>query len=114
MYTVSDCHALILNNKRSKMNMQNDLNSQAGKPDSKKIHYNILIDRNTYKVEQECMTGREILDLASKTPPERFQLNVRYKGGKVSKVAYDQTICFSEPGVEKFMTLPLDQTEGGH
>lgn len=82
------------------------------KPEEKK-HYSIMIDRNNYKVEQECMTGKEILTLAGKTPVERFQLNVRYKGGKVSKVGYDQTICFSEPGIEKFMTLPLDQTEGG-
>lgn len=91
-------------------NLQSDLKS--GKPEEKK-HYIIMIDRNTYKVEQECMTGKEILTLAGKTPVERFQLNVRYKGGKVSKVGYDQTICFSEPGIEKFMTLPLDQTEGG-
>lgn len=91
-------------------NTQND--PKDGKPEEKK-HYVIMIDRNTYKVEQECMTGKEILTLAGKTPVERFQLNVRYKGGKVSKVGYDQVICFSEPGIEKFMTLPLDQTEGG-
>jgi hypothetical protein len=91
-------------------NLQSD--PKTGKPEEKK-HYNIMIDRSTYKIEQECMIGREILTLAGKTPTERFQLNVRFKGGKVSKVGYDQTICFSEPGIEKFMTLPLDQTEGG-
>lgn len=91
-------------------NLQSE--SKSGKAEEK-THYVIMIDRNTYKVEQGCMTGREILTLAVKTPVERFQLNVRYKGGKVSKVGYDQTICFSEPGIEKFMTLPLDQTEGG-
>jgi hypothetical protein len=59
------------------------------------------------------MTGREILILAGKTPPERFQLNLRLKGGKVVKVGYDEKVCFTTPGVEKFMTIPLDQTEGG-
>ena len=74
--------------------------------------YMIFIDRQKYTVNQECMTGREILFLAEKTPVERFQLNVRIHGGKVEKVGYDQKICFTRPGVEKFMTIPLDQTEG--
>jgi hypothetical protein len=80
----------------------------SGKPD----HYEIMIDRTPKKVDQECMTGREILALVGKNPVERFQLNVRYRGGKVERVGYDQTICFSDPGIEKFVTLPLDQTEG--
>lgn len=75
-------------------------------------HYIITVDRSKYTVKEECMTGREILALAGKNPPERFQLNQRLKGGKVVKVAYDQKVCFTDPGVEKFMTIPLDQTEG--
>ncbi len=75
-------------------------------------HYVITVDRQKYAVKQECLTGREILLLAGKTPSERFQLNQRFQGGKVVKVGYDQKVCFTEPGVEKFMTIPLDQTEG--
>jgi len=75
--------------------------------------YLIIVDRQKFRVNEECMSGRAILILASKNPPERFQLNVRYRGGKVAKVAYDEVICFTKPGVEKFMTIPLDQTEGG-
>jgi hypothetical protein len=75
-------------------------------------HYIIMVDRQQFTVRQECMTGKEILVLAGKTPPERFQLNQRFKGGKVVKVGYDQKVCFTEPGIEKFMTIPLDQTEG--
>ena len=76
-------------------------------------HYLIMVDRLKYKVEKECLSGREILKLAGKIPSERFQLNQRYKGGKVVKIGYDQEVSFIEPGVEKFMTIPLDQTEGG-
>ncbi len=75
-------------------------------------HYIIMVDRQQFKVQCECMTGREILILAGKTPPERFQLNQRFKGGKVVRINYDQKVCFTEPGIEKFMTIPLDQTEG--
>jgi hypothetical protein len=75
-------------------------------------HYIITVDRHKFTVKQECLTGREILVLAGKNPPERFQLNQRLKGGKVVKIGYDQKVCFTEPGIEKFMTIPLDQTEG--
>jgi hypothetical protein len=73
-----------------------------------------MVDRQKYTVKQECLTGKEILLLAGKTPIQRFQLNQRFKGGKVVKVNYDQVVCFTEPGIEKFMTIPLDQTEGGN
>lgn len=79
---------------------------------SKVKFYEIKVDRNTFKVHQECMTGKEILVLAGKTPIERFQLNQRFKTGKVIVIRYDQKVCFSEPGIEKFTTIPLDQTEG--
>lgn len=75
-------------------------------------HYIIIVDREHFTVKQECLTGKEILTLAGKVPVERFQLNQRLKGGKVEKIGYDQKVCFTEPGIEKFMTLPLDQTEG--
>ncbi len=78
----------------------------------KERKYRIIIDREKFIVTKECMTGREILLLAGKTPPERFQLRQKFKGGKVVTVAYDQIVCFTEPGIEKFKTLPLDQTEG--
>lgn len=75
-------------------------------------HYKILVDNTNITVEQECLSGKEILLLAKKLPYERFQLNQRLHGGKVTKIPYDQTVCFTEPGIEKFMTIPLDQTEG--
>jgi hypothetical protein len=74
--------------------------------------YRIIIDQNKYVVDKECMTGREILLLAGKNPPERFQLRQKLKGGNVITIGYDKTVCFTDPGIEKFKTLPLDQTEG--
>lgn len=76
--------------------------------------YLIIIDRTKFKVTKPSMNGRELLELAGKTPPERFQLNQRFRGGKVQKVGLDEEVSFTEPGIEKFMTVPLDQTEGGY
>jgi len=78
----------------------------------KEAKYLIKIDKKKYPVTVESMTGRDILLLAEKNPPENFQLRQKLKGGNVRKIGLNDLIDFTEPGVEKFMTIPLDQTEG--
>ncbi|GAA4464927.1 hypothetical protein GCM10023189_44860 [Nibrella saemangeumensis] len=86
--------------------------ARAGQKPPKAEKYEIQIDRIEYLVDKEHMTGRELLTLAGKLPVERFQLNQKLHKGKVEKIGLDQVVCFTDPGVEKFMTVPLDQTEG--
>lgn len=86
--------------------------AKEGKTVPKGQHYKIMIDRQIYEVSQETMIGSEILELAEKVPFEKYQLNQRFTGGKVVKIQYTQRVDFTEPGLEKFMTIPLDQTEG--
>ena len=86
--------------------------TKAGKELPKGKKYLIKIDKALYKVEEECLKGREILEIAGKKPVERFQLNMKLKGGEVRKINYDEKVCFSDSGIERFMTIPLDQTEG--
>jgi hypothetical protein len=74
--------------------------------------YRIIIDREKHVVHKECMTGKEILLLTGVTPPDRFQLRQKFKDGRVVTIKNDQIVCFTEHGIEKFKTLPLDQTEG--
>jgi hypothetical protein len=74
--------------------------------------YRIIIDREKFVVDKECMTGKEILTLTGKTPPDRFQLRQKLKGGSVITIGNEKVVCFTDPGIEKFKTLPLDQTEG--
>lgn len=83
-----------------------------GKKPPKAKQYRIKIDKTKYTVSVPAMTGREILVMAGKNPPERFQLNQKFKGGRVEPVQLDQEVDFTQPGVEKFMTVPLDQNEG--
>lgn len=75
-------------------------------------HYRIRIDRERYRVDVPTMTGRELLTLAGKTPPEQWMLSQKLRRGQVLTVKLDQVVDFTAPGVERFMTLPLDQTEG--
>lgn len=74
--------------------------------------YRIRIDRERFIVHVPNMTGRELLVLAAKTPPERFTITQKLRGGAVRPLGLDDVADFTEPGVERFMTLPLDQTEG--
>jgi hypothetical protein len=74
--------------------------------------YRIRVDNEKYDVNEPALTGRQILQLASKSPIERYLLSQKKHGGVVEPIAHDQTIDFTAPGVERFMTLPMDQQDG--
>lgn len=86
--------------------------AKEGKVPPKGKRYRIRIDKQSYVVEVSQMTGREILVLAGKNPPERFRLDQKLKGGATKKIELGDMVDFTTAGVERFMTLPLDQTEG--
>lgn len=88
-----------------------------GKKGGEKRHprarrYVIRVDKTKYTVNLSHMTGREILTLAGKTPPEQYKLRQKFHGGAAETVALDDDVDFRKPGVERFMTLKLDQTDG--
>jgi len=74
--------------------------------------YVIRIDKVKHTVHAPHMTGRQLLELAGKTPPEKYSISQKLHGGHVKPIGLDQDVDFTNPGVERFMTLPLDQTEG--
>jgi hypothetical protein len=74
--------------------------------------YRIRIDRTHYVVNSPYITGRELLTLAGKTPVERFMISQKFCGGETKPIKLDQKVDLTTPGIERFMTLPLDQTEG--
>lgn len=82
-----------------------------GKP-PKARRYRIRVDREKYTVEVPEMTGRQILELAKKLPPENWLLNQKLKGGHVKAIGLTEVVDFRTPGIERFMTLPKDQNEG--
>ncbi|HEX2546556.1 MAG TPA: multiubiquitin domain-containing protein [Ramlibacter sp.] len=82
----------------------------AGKPVPKGKSYRIRIDKEAKVADVDHMKGREILTLVGKTP-EKFLLRLRIKGS-VQPVGPDDTVSFLDPGVERFMTIPNEVTEG--
>lgn len=86
--------------------------SKSGKHIPSGVCYKIRIDREKYLVDDECITGKELLELAGKLPIEKFQINQKLRGGLVKKIGYNEKVDLTTYGIERFMTLPLDQTEG--
>lgn len=87
--------------------------AKAGRKPPKAKRYQIRIDKQKYVVEKTAMTGLELLTLAGKTPATSFMISQKLNGGEAKKLGYDEKADFTQPGVERFMTLPLDQTDGG-
>jgi hypothetical protein len=74
--------------------------------------YRIRIDKQHYVVAALSMTGRQLLKLADKAPAGRYMLSQKLRGGQVKMLGLDDVADFTVPGLERFMTLAKDQTEG--
>jgi len=83
----------------------------AGKEVPKAQRYRIRIDKEKFIVGPSA-TGRQLLLLAGKKPPERFRIDQKFHGGQTKRIELDEVVDFTKPGIERFMTMPLDQTDG--
>ena len=86
--------------------------ARRGEKPPKASRYRIKIDRKPYVVKQACITGREVLELAGLAPPEKYTLRVAVAGQRPEKVGLDEKVDLTRKGVERFKTMPRDQTEG--
>ena len=84
--------------------------AKEGKKVPKDREYKIRVDKTQYTVSSATLTGREILTLVGKTP-EQFILRQKING-QVVRIELNQVVDFTEPGVERFMTIPNEVTEG--
>jgi hypothetical protein len=86
--------------------------AKSGRKPPRARSYRIRIDKQHHVVSVPYMTGRELLNLAGKTPATNYMISQKLRGGQANKIGLDEKADFTTPGVERFMTLPLDQTEG--
>jgi len=85
--------------------------AKAGNPVPKGKKYKFRVGKEKFETDREKLKGREILTIAGKLPPENWLLSQK-KGKAVIKVELDDIVDLCEPGVERFMVMPKDQTEG--
>jgi len=82
-----------------------------GKQPPRAKKYRIRVDGVKIDMTNPEPTGREILQAAGKVPPEKFLLNQKICG-QMKPIGLDEKVDLRAPGVERFTTLPKDQTEG--
>src|SRR6267143_239056 len=85
--------------------------AKAGKPVPPARRYRLRIDRELRVTENPTPTGREILGLVAKTP-EGYVRSMKLHGGHAKPIGADEHVDLRQPGVERFMTIPRDATEG--
>lgn len=74
--------------------------------------YRVQIDKPIFETKNPTPTGRDLLTLAGKAPPEQYAIYRKPKVGQPIRIELNERVDLREPGVERFVTLPLDQTEG--
>ncbi|MGN6604528.1 MAG: multiubiquitin domain-containing protein [Ginsengibacter sp.] len=86
--------------------------SKAGKKVPKDAEYKFRVDKISVTVSDECLTGKEILEKAGYKPADNYLLREVLHGNQKVPIALDQTVCFTEPGIERFITIPKDPGDG--
>jgi len=74
-------------------------------------HYIIRVNKTKYTVVQRIVSGTEILTLAGKDPNQN-KLYQKLHGGQLKEIAPHDKVDLATPGIERFQTVPLNETEG--
>lgn len=71
--------------------------------------FKFKVDKDFHTTDQQVLTGRQILELAGKSP-EKYLLIL--KGKTKDAIGPDDSVDLSEPGVEVFRTIARECKEG--
>ena len=85
--------------------------AKAGKPVPPGKKYRIRVDKENFTVDTSTIKGREILGLVGKSP-DKYNLYQHIRGEKPKLVGADETVDLTAPGVERFSTMKIENTEG--
>lgn len=92
--------------------MEQDNRDEPANIEKKVRTFKIQIDKIEYEVSRAIVTGNDLLNNAGKQPVEQFAIYLKSKGSQPIRIGPNENVDISEPGKERFVTLPLDQTEG--
>ena len=86
--------------------------SGTDKPHDLRREFKVQVDKDIVEIPTSHPTGRELLEFSGKKPAEHYAIYLKVKGGQPKRIGLDEKIDLGQTGVERFVTLPLDQTEG--
>jgi hypothetical protein len=73
-------------------------------------NYRFRVDDHHYTTEKSELTGRQVLAFAAKTP-DSYHLRLRVHG-QVRTIAPDDVVDLREHHLERFTTIPRENTDG--
>lgn len=85
--------------------------AKAGKPVPPGKKYWIRVDKERFTIDSPMIKGREILGLVGKIP-DRYNLYQHIRGERPKLIGADETVDLTGPGVERFSTMKIENTEG--
>ncbi len=83
-----------------------------GNNGNNKEKFKFKVRNETYEVDKPVITGREVCEIAGLVPPEQFKLDLKKQGNEYREIALNDTVDLTEPGIEKFVYIARDQSEG--
>ena len=86
-------------------------NSKSGKPAPERKTYRIRIDKEHFVVPGSSIIGYQILELVGKKP-SLYRLYQHFRGADSKVVDPKATVDLRAPGVERFTTMKLENTDG--
>jgi hypothetical protein len=86
--------------------------ARAGRHPRHVRRYRIRIDRHYHTVHVRHMTGWQRLELGGACDPRKWKIRQKMADGSLKNIAPDEKVDFTTHGIERFVTLPCDQTEG--
>ncbi len=77
-----------------------------------KAKFKFKVRNETFEVDKPTVTGREVCEIAGLLPPEQFKLDLKMHGNEYREISLNDVIDLTEPGIEKFVYIARDQSEG--
>lgn len=74
--------------------------------------YTIKVNGKEHHVEAPSMLANEIIALSGQQDPTKHELNQILLDGDSISLEKNDKVHFTDPGIECFITIPLDMTEG--
>jgi len=74
--------------------------------------YAFRVGKTRIEVTDPIITGRRILELAGKVPPEKYTLRQVEHGGVLKPIALNDEVDLRAPGVERFRAMPRTAQDG--
>ena len=74
--------------------------------------YAFLVGKTRLEVTDPLITGRRILELAGKIPPEKYTLRQVEHAGVLRVIELNDVVDLCEPGIERFRAMPRTASDG--